>query len=1809
MCPFRALFFDPLSNLTSSQSSTRPDNMDTLLNLAFSDSQLEYMLTRATLYVQQGDAWNDSGRGTVEVDHEQRILRFDPDSGDPDKGYMMLFTHADFQLEIENQNILIWTDPAKQQQISLSFSSEEGLTTIYQQILDVLETLPEFTLPDPTPGRLKVIYENIISCRYHIDNLNSLSYFLLTSSFLDQLTNLRKSLDDTDPKNIPTFHYIFRITVSFFTLTLDVLHMLLSDKYCLRVVHCLEFDPDFHRHMRHQEFLATQPHLHLPSSLTDPSIATLVIENYRACYIRDTILPLQLDEASCERINSVIEANVQSLLTHFVSHKEVLSGLMSTGCNPVKDEELVEWKEIHLLETAEQKQQQTKPKIQPKITKSATTSSFDTQTSSESPDMLFRLRTGDSFRALRQAEWLTTIEEREGSQYRPIFLESVEEAGDVSETVPVDDDIFLLSPTKDKVDKHTIKVVKPPQTDRLTAFTLPDTFPTSSERLGALLSLLEICRILRVAKSSEQFSVLSFLLAVPVAVSRTSFMPTFSLPDFLSLEERDEVIREYEQQMLNTIDIVRFPNNSQSPSSPSLLSVILVNLAHPVEQVRVIASDILHVAFDADPFLFRTTLLADEGATANIPARSHFFSNFVKLIEGEKSPSLRTHLLRQLSSFLLPSCSDAGKLAGLFFDRKPPTDQSLCSQMFRPLSAIPPITSLPSQPIHTSSPKDIPFKQLLKLSISPKSPPKAPEQTHHSALLASLCDFGGFLLRAHPTRAYPFFLQSSIPFAIHQLIHNQNKQLTISTCHFFHSFLLHSHAEEEADLVNSGLILHIFKALAEQKHTNLVSATLLDLLSFICSSQSKRGMIRVVEEFCTLNANHRNPQIRNAINELMQNSFGSPELAQTARIGTAQSPKLSQNEVRVIAPITQLPPSTHTPPLAQPGRLFGDDVAENLRRTTQQQRSIVYSLDDMNSMGGNNGLMDVYDTPHGHLMTQDSFMQMGRPPTDEVDDEDDWQGESGNEEREDELKKMAELILDRVSPLHTPPLEPEDVHTLTPFQPTRHITTLTSLNTPSPKLQAPTLTTLPPLAPRRNSNFPLFNEDGEDEEEQTFYRISRASEEILLASEMNNEVFERDEMESDLDDEVPSTKTRMSSHTPHSSYHHNTNDPSFNLGHQRSRYSLDNDDDRPDVVQILPSTILCQRIAEEEAWATIEKAERFGKQKRGDTIDLCSDSEDMSDKEKEFVTKIKSSSQPEKRRSIQRNNSLSPPTPRIALSSPESNNQLSELPLVSSPQSPTLHSFPVLLSHVDVEDIGPQAIHSKSSPHSYSPLLTHSLSRPSYVSASVSPLAQVLSPQNPIFPQQIRSSTSAGSIATGSVVLSEYSSSSGNFGQISRTILQKIPTSNSKMSYIYENYTFHYVIDNRVVYLCLTDKSFDARVAFMYLKEVEDRFIAQYGNSVFSASANTMRDFNSQLDQLMRTYTTKSVDRIARAKDDVDELRGVVEGNIDKLLARQDKLELLVDQTEELDNAAVRFNKGSKDLKKKMWWKNVWLWVVIVVVILLIIFFIILIACGGNNGEQVKMELLTERELLELKEAFSLFDSDGDGTISSDSMGLLLNDCLGMKTTKEELNNMIQSMNKTPLGRVAFDDFADMMGAFWGGSLDPKETIIESFRVFDTDNSGTLTVNEFRLFFSKLTWKLSNEDVDDILNDLGVVNDGVINYTDFVNAVFDMGYRSQYAIRHTDMTQQVAPPPKRPKTNASTRSRPRSQVSQPRPSQSSTPVADAPEEHKEEIVEEEVPEVQSDETEVRDEAETPKQEADDAEVPDEVSPAPSAPAE
>jgi len=199
-------------------------------------------------------------------------------------------------------------------------------------------------------------------------------------------------------------------------------------------------------------------------------------------------------------------------------------------------------------------------------------------------------------------------------------------------------------------------------------------------------------------------------------------------------------------------------------------------------------------------------------------------------------------------------------------------------------------------------------------------------------------------------------------------------------------------------------------------------------------------------------------------------------------------------------------------------------------------------------------------------------------------------------------------------------------------------------------------------------------------------------------------------------------------------------------------------------------------------------------------------------------------------------------------------------------------------------------------------------------------------------------------------VLAEYSTENygGNFITVSRVILKKIPLNDSRMSYAYNRHIFHYIVQDGFIYLCMTVETCQRRIAFGFLEDIKNRFMSAYGAQATTAMAFSMNeDFSRVLANQMQHFSNDpSVDKIGLVKQQIDDTKQVMIQNIDKLLERGEKIELLVTKTQELQERSSQFNKSSKKLKYAMWWTNIKLWILLIFIVVVIIWLASSFVCG-----------------------------------------------------------------------------------------------------------------------------------------------------------------------------------------------------------------------------------------------------------------------
>ncbi|KAK9075106.1 hypothetical protein SSX86_003425 [Deinandra increscens subsp. villosa] len=221
-------------------------------------------------------------------------------------------------------------------------------------------------------------------------------------------------------------------------------------------------------------------------------------------------------------------------------------------------------------------------------------------------------------------------------------------------------------------------------------------------------------------------------------------------------------------------------------------------------------------------------------------------------------------------------------------------------------------------------------------------------------------------------------------------------------------------------------------------------------------------------------------------------------------------------------------------------------------------------------------------------------------------------------------------------------------------------------------------------------------------------------------------------------------------------------------------------------------------------------------------------------------------------------------------------------------------------------------------------------------------------------------------VAKGTVVLAEHTAYSGNVSTIAVQCLQKLPSNSSRYTYSCDGYTFNFLLDLGFVFLVVADESMGRSVPFVFLQRLKDEFKQLYGGSVgsdhpladdsdddlfedrFNIAYNLDREFGPRIKEQMDYCLNhpEEMSKLSKLKAQITEVKGIMMDNIEKVLDRGEKIELLVDKTENLQFQADSFQRQGRQLRRKMWLQNVHMKLMVAGSILTLVIIVWQIICG-----------------------------------------------------------------------------------------------------------------------------------------------------------------------------------------------------------------------------------------------------------------------
>ena len=222
-------------------------------------------------------------------------------------------------------------------------------------------------------------------------------------------------------------------------------------------------------------------------------------------------------------------------------------------------------------------------------------------------------------------------------------------------------------------------------------------------------------------------------------------------------------------------------------------------------------------------------------------------------------------------------------------------------------------------------------------------------------------------------------------------------------------------------------------------------------------------------------------------------------------------------------------------------------------------------------------------------------------------------------------------------------------------------------------------------------------------------------------------------------------------------------------------------------------------------------------------------------------------------------------------------------------------------------------------------------------------------------------------------------------------------------------------MDSGFTYLVVADDACGRQLPFQFLEKVKGIFAQKFAGSVGeNANAHSLdRTFGPTLKKEMEeTMALEQLSggggggeqngadgntKVASVQQQVSEVKEIMMDNIEKVLDRGEKIEVLVDKTEALRFQADNFHKQGRALRNRMWWNNLKMKLILLTFVIGVGIIIFCVFCfGGEKNCTAKKKKSSEevarrlaRRLLFLVTGVEGEDVDGNVEMESNRGGAI----------------------------------------------------------------------------------------------------------------------------------------------------------------------------------------------------------------------------
>jgi vesicle-associated membrane protein 7 len=124
----------------------------------------------------------------------------------------------------------------------------------------------------------------------------------------------------------------------------------------------------------------------------------------------------------------------------------------------------------------------------------------------------------------------------------------------------------------------------------------------------------------------------------------------------------------------------------------------------------------------------------------------------------------------------------------------------------------------------------------------------------------------------------------------------------------------------------------------------------------------------------------------------------------------------------------------------------------------------------------------------------------------------------------------------------------------------------------------------------------------------------------------------------------------------------------------------------------------------------------------------------------------------------------------------------------------------------------------------------------------------------------------------------------------------------------------------------------DTEVAFSYLGDLKKKFLAKYDNNTIKHSFSyQLKDFSDEIKQLANSYEINPTSKIGKLKEKLSEATEILHDNVEKLLQRGEKLNIIAQKSNRLRDSSDDFVKNIQEIKRRQKWRKYRCYAIIII--------------------------------------------------------------------------------------------------------------------------------------------------------------------------------------------------------------------------------------------------------------------------------------